>query len=327
MANVTMAGKTRPHPELWDKEWVESHIQSMTQSQIAEQLGCGRETVRAALRRFDIVQPRQIRFPILQDAEWLREQIQTRTTLDIADEVGCSICTVRVALKKHGIPIPTRGERRQQYLAVHVGERFGKMVVVEFVNNQMGHIVALMACDCGGSKTINFWKLRKHEYGWDHCGCLDQERQRDSQKTHGATAADAPIGVRRAYNSWSSMLLRCNRQEGRMAWYYTDDGIGVCERWLTFENFFEDMGERPEHTTLDRINPELGYSSENCQWGSQADQTQNKHRQIGLMESDWRFVLSLVEGTKTEQGGKIGQRIRSRMERWPPTADVGLVTD
>lgn len=313
MANVIMTEETRSYPELWDKEWVEEHIQYMSQKEIAEYLGCLTETVRSALRRWNLSRPLQTKFPQLRQSEWLKEQVKTRIVSDIANEVGCSPAAVNYALKFYGISLPKRDKRRHPLPSL--GERFGKMVVVGFSRGSQGHTLVEMACDCGGNKTINPWKLRKQEYGWDHCGCLDDQRRRDSQRTHGATAQGAPPGVRRAYSSWAAMWKRC-QEDDPQAQYYIEDGIDVCEQWKDFEVFLADMGERPEHTTLDRLNPEAGYFPSNCQWGSPVDQSRNKHKQIGLMEVDWQYVVMLLQAKGTEQAQKIVRRIQSRMDRW-----------
>jgi hypothetical protein len=49
--------------------------------------------------------------------------------------------------------------------------------------------------------------------------------------------------------------------------FYGGRGIGVVKRWLKFENFSADMGERPspEHQ-IHRLNPKKGYSKSNCCW-------------------------------------------------------------
>lgn len=78
------------------------------------------------------------------------------------------------------------------------------------------------------------------------------------------------------YVSWSSMLQRCYSKRNISYPNYGGRGIKVCARWLKFENFLIDMGERPIEKTLDRRDPNGDYEPDNCRWATRAEQQSNK---------------------------------------------------
>lgn len=51
---------------------------------------------------------------------------------------------------------------------------------------------------------------------------------------------------------------------------------------MVFENFFADMGRRPDKTTLGRINNNGNYEPENCEWQTVVEQNRNKTTNITL---------------------------------------------
>lgn len=107
----------------------------------------------------------------------------------------------------------------------------------------------------------------------------------------------------RTYNSWRSMRNRVLYNSCASHDFYKDKGISICDRWInSYDNFFEDMGERPPKTSLDRINPNGNYEPSNCRWASDRVQQNNKLsltkvEKDGVIKSigDWCFELGFSE--------------------------------
>jgi hypothetical protein len=80
----------------------------------------------------------------------------------------------------------------------------------------------------------------------------------------------------RVYWCWKNMKARCFYPRHRAHSWYGSRGITVCERWLSFENFYADMGDPPPGLSLDRINNNGNYEPDNCRWATVAQQLANR---------------------------------------------------
>jgi transcriptional regulator with XRE-family HTH domain len=92
-------------------------------------------------------------------------------------------------------------------------------------------------------------------------------------------------GMTPTYRSWYGAKTRCTSPNQSQWKDYGGRGITMCDRWMnSFEAFLKDMGERPENTTLDRIEGHLGYQPGNCKWSTFIEQNRHSRRVVATPE-------------------------------------------
>ncbi len=115
------------------------------------------------------------------------------------------------------------------------------------------------------------------------------------------------------------MLTRCTNAISENYEKYGARGIRVCDRWLRFEGFLADMGERPPDTSIDRIDPNGHYEPGNCRWASMVEQENNKRSNVRINACG----RSLTAAEWSRETGIGYQTIRKRLESgWSPDRAV-----
>jgi len=150
----------------------------------------------------------------------------------------------------------------------NAGIRFGRLIAIRPSGHCGANIEWECRCDCGNTVRVSNNNLKK---GTKSCGCLWKETIIAANTTHGQAHKTG------AYRSWDGMMNRCTSIKYHGYHRYGGRGITVCERWMKFENFFEDMGPRPLGKTLDRFpNPSGNYEPSNCRWATPKEQANNR---------------------------------------------------
>lgn len=190
------------------------------------------------------------------------------------------------------------------------GQRFGKLLVLNFAFTKYGKAYWRCQCDCGHQTACSSNNLRSG--GSKACG-------KCAHKRHGHTWEG---GRTPTYSSWIAMITRCHgtgipAQAKRL---YQDRGITVCKRWRKFENFLADMGERPKGKSIDRLNGNKGYFLANCRWATQSEQTRNTTR--NRLYTYKGEILCIAEIAERE--GMLDKDLRNLLRRKGMTIEKAL---
>lgn len=158
-----------------------------------------------------------------------------------------------------------------------VGQVFGRLTINR-VYRENGRPMCECSCSCGNTL---FSRIDSLQSGATvSCGCYikDLVANRCSK-----------IQDLASYSSWEAMKQRCLNVNHKHYERYKD--VIICDEWMTFEGFYEDMGDRPIGLTLDRVDITKGYCKENCRWVSKTYQAKNqKKRNLDTAISPYRGV-------------------------------------
>lgn len=150
------------------------------------------------------------------------------------------------------------------------GKKYGKLLVIKLDNlrNKCGAAMWICRCDCGRITSVEGSSLRRGLT--KSCGCFSSESTAKRETTHGMSKT-------KIHETWLGMRDRCKNKNNINYKNYGGRGIKVCKRWEKFENFYEDMGERPSKKhSLDRVNNNGNYEPSNCRWATREEQLNNK---------------------------------------------------
>lgn len=136
-------------------------------------------------------------------------------------------------------------------------------------------------CDCW--QEFNTRLTRVKQWKCKSCWCYQLKvRTKHSNCINGRLSG--------AYTSWLSLKQRCTNKSNKDYKNRWGRWITVCDRWLEFNNFLEDMWERPEWKSIDRIDNEKWYYKENCRRATRKEQQNNRRRR--LLQYKWSLYTT-----------------------------------
>lgn len=154
-----------------------------------------------------------------------------------------------------------------------VGNRYGRLVVMSKAGIQSKHTSWNCVCDCGEVTECLGINLKRGKSG--SCGCLRKELSTQRSTKHGNRKGNS---TSREYETWCSMIGRCETETNTNYHNYGARSIKVCDRWRkSFEHFLADMGKRPsDKHSIERDDVNGNYEPSNCRWVTKEVQMRNR---------------------------------------------------
>ena len=147
-----------------------------------------------------------------------------------------------------------------------IGKIFGYYTVLEYVKTDKSDTFFKCQCKCGTIKHVRGVDLRR---GVSNRCLLCREN-----KTHGSSNTST-------YKTWKGIKQRCYNKNSQGYKNYGARGINMCNSWFnSFENFFQDMGQKPKGLQIDRINNDGNYEPNNCRWVTPKENAANKRKKF-----------------------------------------------
>ena len=148
------------------------------------------------------------------------------------------------------------------------GLRVGRLLVKEMAGRgKAGQSIWKCLCDCGETAEVYYSHLRGKR-PTQSCGCLIFENS--SGRTHGMSFTPE-------WNSFHGAKKRCNPKFIKDWPNYS--GRGIEFRFKSFEEFFAEVGPRPEPKfdySLERIDNNGHYEKGNVRWATKKQQARNR---------------------------------------------------
>lgn len=187
--------------------------------------------------------------------------------------------------------------------SVRVGEKYGKLTVIERCGTRRSYQTWWCLCECG--KKVESVSVYLTTGRAKSCGCSKGQFSAAGNTKHGQSKT--PI-----YRAWSNAKDRCRNPKHKAYKHYGGRGIEFSSEWDEFETFYREMRDgwfKGGH--LDRIDNNKGYEPGNCKWSTVTEQQNNKRSNV---KCETPHGIMTVEQTMVFYGlsrSAIAHRLRS----------------
>lgn len=177
------------------------------------------------------------------------------------------------------------------------GKQFGRLTPIEAQSIQTigrKRIFWRCECSCGGTTLVVASSLLVGDT--KSCGCLQRESAAEKGTKHGESRT-------RRYKTWNGIVQRCTNPRNQAFRNYGGRGITVCDNWLTYKGFTEDVPPPPDGDfSLDRIDNNRGYEPGNVRWATPKMQRANQRPR-----SEWGST-NVISVSKSHAQSRAGGR-------------------
>lgn len=166
------------------------------------------------------------------------------------------------------------------------GQVFNDLTALKRVGLQRKYATWLCRCSCGQEIVVRNDRLR---HGFKKSCGIGGHGYRHLPPDVSSLMRKYPSEV----NSWRKMQDRCYKVRHHKYPIYGGRGITVCDRWrASFLDFLQDLGPKPAAAySIERIDVNGNYESDNCKWATRAEQARNMRRSVFVMHEGKKMLL------------------------------------
>lgn len=203
----------------------------------------------------------------------------------------------------------------------HIGKQYNRITITGEAPRTKKEKEWSYICTCGKMGSARPGHLINGNV--KSCGCYKIEVNKENLKKAllseniGKSCTHGMYGTR-PYRIWTGMKTRCNNERVQEYPDYGGRGITYCDKWETFQGFWDDMEDGYSDTlTIDRVDTNGNYCKENCKWDTMKNQSHNRRKMKSALSStyigvsrratggNWRAGIVNPEGIKLTKEFKI----------------------